>query len=593
MMALIAQLLRPYRRHLLVALTAMLVQAGMSVAAPWPLKVVIDRVTLNHTDPQWVQRFLTWIGVANNTTHVAALAAAIVVMIAILGAIANYINIYFTGTIGQWVANDLRIRTYHHLQQLSLKYHHTHQVGTLISTITDDVTTIQGFASQSIVNMLVDILTITGMLAVMFALRWDFALVAVAVLPFLILFVSHVRSAIQKATKEARKRQAEIVAAAQEGLQSVEAVEAFQREDLEEHKLAEISKAAVEATLKARRVRALLSPVVTVPIACCSAFVLWRGSSLVVHGAMTAGSLTVFTAYLLKFFQPVQDLSGQADTIAQTSVAVERIRDILDADDVIQDRPDARDAPPFRGEIVIDHVAFRYDQQDRPVLRDVSFAVEPGQLVGIVGATGSGKSTLVSLIPRFYDADAGTITIDGADVRSFKVHDVRSQIGFVLQETILFRGSVRDNIAFGRPDATEDEVVEAAKLANADDFITQMRHGYESLVGERGMTLSGGQRQRIGIARALIRDNPILILDEATAALDAHSENAVIEALERLMKGRTVFCIAHRLSTIRSAHKIIAIKDGVVAEQGTHEELLVIDGVYAELHRLQFKGQSA
>jgi ABC-type multidrug transport system fused ATPase/permease subunit len=259
---------------------------------------------------------------------------------------------------------------------------------------------------------------------------------------------------------------------------------------------------------------------------------------------------------------------------------------------VIPEHPEAIDPPEFRGQISFEQVAFKYDDES-PILRDVSFTADSGQMIGIVGPTGSGKSTTVSLLPRFYDADSGVITIDGVDIRTVKLHGLRSQISFVLQETVLFRGTIHDNIAFGRPDATREQVVEAAKLANADDFISRMPHGYDSSVGERGMTLSGGQRQRIGIARALIRDDPILILDEPTAALDAESEQLVIEALKRLVKGRTVLCIAHRLSTIRDADKIVVLKDGVVVEQGSHQELLALNGVYAELHSIQYGEQSA
>ena len=275
------------------------------------------------------------------------------------------------------------------------------------------------------------------------------------------------------------------------------------------------------------------------------------------------------------------------NTFAQVAVAFDRVRAVSEADNVIPEHPGAKDPPPFRGEIAFEHVAFGYDPAV-PVLHDITFTINPGQMVGIVGPTGSGKSTVVSLIPRFRDPDAGTITIDGADIRDYKLRGLRSQIGFVLQDTVLLRGTVRNNIAFGRPDATEDEIIEAAKLANAHEFITRMPQGYDSAVGERGATLSGGQRQRIGIARALIRDNPILILDEPTAALDAESEHLVIEALERLMTGRTVITIAHRLSTLRSADKVIVIQDGVVTEEGTHDELLKLCGIYAQLCRLQF-----
>jgi subfamily B ATP-binding cassette protein MsbA len=303
---------------------------------------------------------------------------------------------------------------------------------------------------------------------------------------------------------------------------------------------------------------------------------------------MTVGALTVFLAYLAKFFQPVRDLAQMSNTLAQVSVGFERVQEISNAGKVIPEHPAATEAPPFRGEIAFEQVAFGYDPE-LPVLHDITLTIRPGQMVGIVGPTGSGKSTVVSLIPRFRDPDAGSILIDGMDIRDYKLRGLRAQVGFVLQDTVLLRGTVRDNIAFGRPDATDDEIIEAAKLANADEFITRMPDGYDSLVGDRGMTLSGGQRQRIGIARALIRDNPILILDEPTAALDAESEELVIEALERLMAGRTVIAIAHRLSTLRNADKIIVIKDGVVVEDRTHEQLLALEGRYAQLHRLQFQ----
>ena len=373
----------------------------------------------------------------------------------------------------------------------------------------------------------------------------------------------------------------------EQGLQSMRVVKAFGRQDLAEEGLAEVSQATVDASLKARRIKSLLSPIVAITVALCTAVVLWRGSALILAGVMTAGALTVFLSYLRKFFKPVQDLATMTNAIAQAAVGVDRIRAILDADTIIPERPDAREPQALAGEIEFDHVAFAYDA-DAPVLTDVSFKVKAGQMVGVVGPTGCGKSTVVSLIPRFYDPTAGTVKIDGADIREYKYHALRDQIGYVLQEPGLFAGSVRDNIAYGKPGVTEEQILEAAKLANADEFIAQMPHGYDTMIGERGETLSGGQRQRIGIARAIIRNNPILILDEPTAALDTESEKLVIEALERLMKGRTVLTIAHRLSTIRDADKIVVLKDGVVAEEGSHDELLARDGVYAELYRIQF-----
>jgi len=332
-------------------------------------------------------------------------------------------------------------------------------------------------------------------------------------------------------------------------------------------------------------VKSLLSPFVSVTVSLCVAFVLWRGAGLMLSGAMTIGAMTVFLSYLNKFFKPVQDLAKMTNVIAQASVGMERIQTILDADTIIPQKPDARDPGKLKGEIVFEHVAFAYNPAS-PVLRDINLTIKPGQRVGVCGPTGGGKSTVLSLIPRFYDPTAGRVLIDGVDITDYKLDLHRAQIGFVLQDTVLFAGTIRDNIAYGRLNATPEDVIAAAKMANAHDFIMKMPHGYDSMVGERGLTLSGGQRQRIGIARAVVRNSPILILDEPTAALDTESEKVVMEALERLMEGRTVITIAHRLSTIRDAHKIVVLKDGVVAEEGTHDELIHRGQIYAELYRI-------
>ena len=591
-MRLIRSLVRPYRGTLIVILLAMLVQTAMSVAGPWPLKIILDNVVGTHKLSPWLDDLLRPILSGGSKMQIAAAAAIAAVLIAVLGAVASYVANYYTTSVGQWVANDLRVRTYHHLQQLSLSYYDSHQTGTLLSTITSDVQTIQSFASSSTLGILVDILTIIAMLFIMFWLNWDFTLIAVAVTPFMLLLVSRFKKVVKKATHEVRKEQSKIVSVVEAGLQSMRVVKAFGRQDLAEEELAEVSEATVAASLKARKVKALLSPIVAITVALCTAVVLWRGSALILAGAMTAGALTVFLSYLNKFFKPVQDLATMTNTVAQAAVGVDRIRGILDADDIIPEHPDAREAGKLAGEIEFEHVAFAYTA-DAPVLKDVSFKIKAGQLVGVVGPTGGGKSTIVSLIPRFYDPASGLVKIDGVDVREYKFRSMRDQIGYVLQETVLFEGTVRDNIAYGRKGVTEEQIVEAAKLANADEFIARMPHGYDTMVGERGETLSGGQRQRIGIARAVIRNNPILILDEPTAALDTESERLVIDALEKLMKGRTVITIAHRLSTIRDANKIIVLKEGVVAEEGTHDELIARGGVYAELYRIQFSAPPA
>jgi ABC-type multidrug transport system fused ATPase/permease subunit len=585
--SLIWTLLKPYRGSLAIIMLGMLVQTAMSVAAPWPLKVILDNVVGEHKLSPWLHDFLRPFLSSGTKMQIAAAAAIVTVLIALVGAASSYLANYYTTSVGQWVANDLRLRTYHHLQQLSLNYYNTHEMGALLSTLTADVQTIQNFASSSTLGILVDMFTIVAMLIIMFWLNWDFTLIAVGVTPFMLLMVSRFKKAVKKATREVRKQQSNIVAVVQQGLESMRVVKAFGRQDLEQEELSEASKATVEAALKARRVKALLSPIVSVTVSLCTAFVLWRSSSLMLKGTMTAGALTVFLSYLTKFFKPVQDLATMTNTIAQTAVGVERVRAILEANEVIEERPDARDPQALRGQIKFENVAFSYNK-DAPVLTDVNFEIKAGQMVGVVGPTGGGKSTIVSLIPRFYDPSAGKVSVDGVDLRDYKIHGLRNQIAYVLQETVLFRGTVAENIAYGRGSATRDEVVEAAKLANADEFIVKMPQGYDTMVGDRGDTLSGGQRQRIGIARALIRNNPILILDEPTAALDTESEKLVIEALERLMKGRTVITIAHRLSTIRNSDKIVVLKGGVVAEEGTHDELMAKGGVYAELYHIQF-----
>jgi ABC-type multidrug transport system fused ATPase/permease subunit len=569
----------------------MLVETVMSLATPWPLKIILDNVIGSHKLAPWLHHLIGPMLENGSRLQVAFLAAVAFVLIAALQSIASYIDNYYTENVGQWVAHDLRMRMYEHLQRLSLGYYSTHETGTILSTITTDIQTIEGFASSSTLDILVDLLTIVCMLGLMFWLNWDFTLIAIAVTPFLLLFVSRFKKAVKKATHEVRKEQSAIVAVVQQGLESIQVVKAFGQERAEQDLLYGVSQATVGAALKARSIKALLSPVVTVTVAFCTAIVLWRGAALILAHAMTIGELTVYLAYLAKFFKPVKDLATTTNAIAQAAVGTERVRALLATDTLIPENPDGLEPKTLAGAIEFDHIAFGYDPAV-PILTDVNLKIEPGQFVGIVGPTGSGKSTIVSLIPRFYDVQSGTVYIDGHDVRDYKLKALRDQIGYVLQDTVLFRGTILDNIAFGRPDATKEEIIAAAKLANAHDFISEMPLGYDTMVGNRGSTLSGGQRQRIGIARVMVRNNPILLLDEPTAALDSESEKLVIDALKKLMKGKTVIAIAHRLSTIRNADRIVVIMGGVVAEQGSHEELMARNGIYAELHRTQFDAGS-
>ncbi len=582
---LIRQVLQPYRLHLIAILAAMIVETIANLAAPWPLKVIIDDVAGHgHSSPVFSRIESALAG--TQKMNLAVIMALSFLLIAIIGAVAGYIDNYITESVGQRVAHDLRMRTYHHLQRLSLSYYDTHATGGILSTITTDIQTVQSFASSSTLDILVDLLTIVSMLGLMFWLNWDFTLIALGVTPILLIFVFRFKKAVKKATREVRKQQSEIVSVVQQNLGSMQVIQAFGLQDHQEKELGTVSQAVIDAALKARRVKSLLSPIVSIVGAACTAVVLWRGAWLTVNEVMTVGALTVFLAYLTKFFKPVKDLATSTNAIAQVAVAVDRIEEVLDADNLIVERDDPVEIKNVAGKIEFSNVSFGYTE--KPVLSNLNFTIDAGQFIGIVGPTGAGKSTVVSLIPRFYDPLLGSIKIDGVDVRDMKLSHLRDQIGYVLQDTVLFRATVAENIAFGRPGASEDEIIAAAKLANAHEFIMQMPGGYRAMVGERGSTLSGGQRQRIGIARVMIRNSPILLLDEPTAALDTESERLVVDALERLMDGKTVIAIAHRLSTIRDADRIMVISRGTVAEMGSHDELMAADGIYAALHSAQF-----
>ncbi len=581
---------RPYRKYVLVILLAMLVEAITGLATPWPLKIIIDNVLQHHPLPaalSWMDSFFS----NENYIQLAAVAALTFVAIIAIGALAGFIDSYYNEKVAQYVADDLRKKMYHHMQHLSLSYYDSHQTGKLISTITADVTTIQDFASSTLLNILVDCITIIGMVGIMFYLDSDFTLVALAVTPFLLFFVARFKKSMKKATREVRKDQSNMFVVLQKGLESIRSVNAFGRQDYEEDRLKKISMETVNAALKARRVKSVLSPVVAITVAACTAFVLWRGADLVMTGVMTIGTLTVFLSYMSKFFSPVKDLAKMTSSIAQVAVALERIQTILETNSITKEIPNAIKPVKLNGKIVFENVSFAYNTET-PIIKDFNLEIIPGQRIGICGPTGSGKSTVVSLIARFYDPTGGRIFMDGTDISKFTLEGLREQIAFVLQDTVLFYGSVRENIAYGRPDATEDDIINAARLANIYDFIETLPHGLDTLVGEHGVTLSGGERQRIGIARAVVRNSPILILDEPTSSLDAESEKVVMDALEKLMQGRTVIIIAHRLNTIRNVDKIIVLTHGMVAEEGTHDELISKGKIYEQLYHMQLADDS-
>jgi subfamily B ATP-binding cassette protein MsbA len=581
----ISDLLKPHSKALTIGFAAVIGEGLASLLEPWPLKIVLDNVLRSRPMPGWLNRLILATA-GTNKLAVLEFAAAAVMAIAIVGAACSYVEKYVTTTIGQWVMHDLRKTLYSHIQRLSLTYHDQKQTGDLISRVTSDIDAIQSFIASGLLSGLVNMLTLVGMVGVMLYINWRFTLIALSVSPLLFLVVYSFTRRIKKAAREVRKKQGEIVSVIQEVLTSMHVVKAFAREDYEQHRLEEESLEGVEIALRARSLKAKLAPLVEIIVAAGTCLVLWFGARMVLAGRLSAGSLVVFILYLGKMYKPMQQLSKMTDTYSKAAVGYERIEEILHTHGEVKDLPGARRAPAFKGKIEFENVSFSYEP-GRPVLHEISFKIEPRQVAALVGQTGAGKSTIVSLIPRFYDPGSGRVKIDGIDVRVFKRKSLRQQIGFVLQDTLLFHGPVWNNIAYGKPDASWKEILRAAELANAHEFIERLPDGYNTIVGERGVTLSGGQRQRIAIARAIVRNSPILILDEPGTGLDAATEKLVFEALERLMEDKTSIVIAHRLVTVQRADIIFVIQDGAIVDSGKHEELLKRGGVYSELYELQ------
>jgi ATP-binding cassette, subfamily B, bacterial len=580
-------LLRPHLAALIVGFIAVIGEGAANLLEPWPLKIVFDEVLRSKGNHAWImQRLHSFLG--SDKLATLKLACALVIAIAILDAVCTYVEKYLTTSVGQWVTYDLRRTIYAHMQRLSISFHDEKRTGDLITRVTDDIDNIQTFITQGLLGVLINIITLVGMVGVMFYLNWQFTLIALSVAPFLFVIVFSFTRRIKKASRAVRKKEGEITSTVEEVLSSMRVVKAFAREDYEVERLEQESLEQVEVALRARSLKARLTPIVDVVVAIGTCLVLWFGARMVLGGTLSAGSLVVFILYLSKMYKPMQELSKLTDTYTKAAVGYERIEEILETEREVMDKRGSKQAPKFEGRIEFEHVSFGYEPE-RLVLNDVSFDIKPGQVAALVGPTGAGKSSIISLIPRFYDPISGTIKIDGIDIREYKQRSLREQISFVLQETMLFRASIWQNIAYGKPEASRQEIIHAAELANATEFIDKLPQGYDTVLGERGMTLSGGQRQRIAIARAVIRDTPLLILDEPTSGLDSASEKLVFEAIDRLMKNHTAIVIAHRLSTIREADIIFVIKDGAIIERGNHEELMRLGGEYAELHELQFK----
>jgi subfamily B ATP-binding cassette protein MsbA len=567
-----------------MALVAVAAGSAMDLLEPWPIKIVLDYVLQHRQIPSWMIVAVGWIG--DGKLAILNFAVAAVAAIAVVGAASSYLENYLTTNAGQHVMHDLRRTLYRHIHRLSLAEHDKKRTGDLIGRVTSDIDRIQDFVTSALLGIVTSVLTLLGIIGVMLYMSWRFTLISLSVAPILFLVVYAFTRRIKKASRDVRKKESELISTVEEVLSSIRLVKAFAREAYEERRFERQSLDNVETALLAQSIKMKLSPLVDIIVAVGTCLMLGYGARLVLAAQVTAGDLVVFLFYLGKMYKPMRDLSKMTDTVSKASVGFERIREILETESAVRDLPGARQARAFKGTIEFDKVSFGYNP-DQPILKDVSFKIEPGQVAAFVGPTGGGKTTIINLVARFYDPVSGRVRIDGTDIRALTIKSIRDQISFVLQDTVLFHTPIWENIAYGRPEATRAEIIRAAELANAHEFIVKMPEGYDTMVGERGVTLSGGQRQRIAIARAVIRNTPILILDEPTSGLDAQSEQAVFDALDRLMKNKTSIVIAHHLATILHADVIFVVEDNQLKEHGTHDELMAAGGLYSELYDIQ------
>jgi ABC-type multidrug transport system fused ATPase/permease subunit len=578
-------LLRPSWKELTVAALAMGLDAALSVARPWPLKIVIDRV-LSHK-PSRVPLIGKWLDAAPfSRTEILYSVCAATLIIALITGLLTYLYTSILGRVGQRLVFALRRDLFAHMQRLSLRFHDGQRTGDLTTRLTSDIQAIQDVISNGITLVGSNTLLLMGMLALMLWLDWRFALAALSVTPFLFWATFRYTRRIKLATRKARVSTGLIASLAQETLASIRIVQGLAQEDRLDDRFQARSEDQLQAYLESVRYQARIAPLVDGLAAVGLAIVMWYGATRVLAGELTTGDVVIFFAYVTSFYAPMKAIARSANTFGRASVGMERIAEVFSVRSEVTDRTDARSVPRLRGHIVFQNVSFAYVPA-QPVLSDITLNIAPGEKVAIVGATGAGKSTLVSLVPRFYDPSGGAVCIDGNDIRSYTLQSLREQISMVLQESLLFSGSILDNIAFSSPEATDEQILAAAVAANADEFIQRLPDGYQTLISERGTTLSGGQKQRIAVARAILRDAPILILDEPTTGLDASSERMVMEALERVTAGRTTLMIAHRLTTVRLADRIAVLDRGRLVEEGTLEELLARNGRFARLYRLQ------
>lgn len=566
--------IKPYMHRLIFAMFCTIMAAAGNLYIPWIIKDMIDEVLADKNGTM-----LNWI-------------AASIIAIFVVRGLFWYGQNYLMSYVGQSVIIDIRAAVFKKLQRLSVSFYDKNKTGTIMSYVTNDVNALQSAMVENTIEMITEGFILIGSVVAMIYLDWRLTLFTVCTFPVVLWFMEFFGKKIRKTGGRIQECTADITSVLQESVASARVIKSFVREDYEVDRFDVENRANFRANMKNAQLMATLTPVVELVAAIGVTMIIWYGGNNVINGTITAGSLVAFLTYAVNISNPIKRLTRVIGNIQKALAAAQRVFMIIDMPEEIAESRDAKQLPEVSGKVEFQNVSFAYDDKGN-VITDLSFSVKPGKVIAIVGPSGAGKSTIANLLPRFYDVNKGDIKIDGHSVREVTLDSLREQVGIVPQETMLFNGSVYNNILYGRLDATKEEIEAAAKAANAHDFIMQLTDGYETKLGDRGVNLSGGQRQRIAIARAILKNPRILILDEATSALDTESERVVQEALDRLMVGRTSFVIAHRLSTVKNADKILVLEKGNLVESGTHDELLALDGLYAHLYKIQYRNKEA